>query len=129
MKTIYHIKKWFQAIPANIYALIFSKRAHWRECVKDFIFNPTEENILKWSSYGPTNVTCTKVNKTGVYVKIHCIRPGIFIGYHGKNIGDFQAALSREYNTRFKITVTEDFSLIRTKRDFIKTKFIPKKSS
>ena len=127
MQKIYYNKNWLQAISTNIYAWIFPKRAHWRECVKKFIFNPTEENILTWDSYGPTKVTCTKVNKTGVYITIYCIRPGIFIGYRGKNIGDFQAALSREYNIRFKITVMEDFNLIPTNRDLIRTKFIPKK--
>lgn len=127
MKKIDSLKKKFQAIPANIYAVVFPKRAHWRECVKNFIFNSTEENVLKWASYGPTKVTCTKVNKTGVYITIQCIHPSVFIGYHGKNIGDFQAALSREYNTRFKITVTEDSNLIRVKWNLINTKFIPKK--
>lgn len=126
MKKLYHFKKWLLAILANIYGLFFSKKVHWRECVKDFIFNPPDENILKWTSYGPTKVTCTKVNNTGIYITIYCIRPSVFIGYHGKNIGDFQAALSRKYNTRFKITVTEDFNLVRTRRNLVKMKFNPK---
>lgn len=121
----HNIQKLIKTIPINLYALFFPKRAHWRECVKDFIFNPTENNILKWASYGPTKVICTKVNKSGIYIIIRCIHPSIFIGYHGKNIRDFQAVLSRQYNTKFKITVTEDDTLIRTKWDLVKTKFIP----